>query len=116
MNFDKLNSTELYQLCIGAGLKVEPAADRELMVRMLEGLEEKEYQNPVDRYRLGLIGFATEYWDKIQTQIMCPMRSLPTNPKPCFGCLDTKAVSCVVNNRENERHINRHMPKKEEQK
>lgn len=115
MTFEKANKTELYQLCRKAGLAVGPAASKAELIEKLEGISEPvAAQHPVDRYRLGLIGFATEYWDKIQTQIMCPMRGLKTNPKPCYGCLDTQTVACLINNRESGQLIERHVPKKEE--
>jgi hypothetical protein len=93
------------------------------MARMLEGvgqagvdLEVDETQQPIDRYRLALIGFVTEHWQKIQTQITCPMRELPTNPRPCFGCLDTQVMACVVTNRDNEPKIRLHLPTLKDEK
>lgn len=112
--YETLNRTELYQLCRRAGLTVAPDATRERMVALLWGEEEAgvETEHPVDRYRLALIGFVSANWEKIQTQITCPMRDLPTNPRPCFGCTDTRVLACMVDNHANKDKIEKHMPRR----
>ncbi len=112
--FAALNRTELYQLCRQAGLTVEPGASREKMVQLLEGTETAvlaEDQHSINRYRLALIGFVSANWERIQTQITCPMKELPTNPKPCFGCTDTRVLACMVDNRANADKIEKYKPK-----
>lgn len=111
--FEALNHTELYQLCRAAGLTVTPATGRDRLVELLLGVGEPnlaEAQHPIDRYRLALIGFVGANWERIQTQITCPMRELPTNPRPCFGCLDSHVVSCLVDNRANLDKIEKYKP------
>jgi hypothetical protein len=112
--FAALNQTELYQLCRGAGLPVRPDATREHIIRTLEGLEPpmEEAEHPIDQYRLALIGFVKANWERIQTQITCPMRELPTNPRPCFGCPDSRVIACMVDNRNNADKIVKYKPQR----
>lgn len=108
--FDAYNHTELCQACAGAGIVVLPSASREEMIAYLEGLAEapviSETDNVFHTWRNGLIGFLNEHWREIETQITCPARHLRAtvnpNPRPCFGCLDTKVVDCLI---ENSSHI-----------
>ncbi len=115
-SFEAYNHTELYQVCTDAGILVRPNEPREAMIAYLEGWEEPppmaEADNVFHNWRYGIIGFVSEYWKKLETQLMCPARMLkhPTNPnpKPCFGCLDTQVMYCLVNNSANEKFIEVH--------
>lgn len=96
-NFDKLNHTELYQMCRKAKLYVLPSTPRERMAAYLLGEEELEdVQHPIDEWRLGIMKFVQDYWKKLETQVMCPARSL--DPRACFQCPDSRVVACVVSN------------------
>ena len=110
--FDDYNYTELYQSCLRAGLLVKPTESRERLISLLEGWEDPdliEEDNVFHSWRLGLINFLNEYWRRIETQVTCPARHLRDpvnpNPRPCFGCIDTQVVTCLVQNRENEPRI-----------
>lgn len=114
--FEAYNHTELYQTCINAGILVRPNEVREEMIAYLEGWKEPppitDADNVFHTWRHGIIGFLNEYWRRVETQLMCPARMMkhPTNPnpKPCFGCLDTQVVHCLVNNLENAKFIEAH--------
>ena len=73
------------------------------------GQEMPERAHPADRYRLALIGFVSANWERIQTQITCPMRHLPTNPRPCFGCTDARVFACLIDNRANAEKIEKYL-------
>jgi hypothetical protein len=79
------------------------------MIAYLQGDEEVpllyDEDHSIHCYRHALIDFVRDYWKKLATQITCPMKDLPTNPRPCFGCLDTQVIACIVNNKENEKLI-----------
>lgn len=108
--FDTYNQTELVQTCLGAGIVVLPSAKREDLIAYLEGWTEapalQEVDNVFHTWRHGLIGFLNEHWREIETQITCPARFLRAkvnqNTRPCFGCLDTKVVDCLI---ENHQHV-----------
>lgn len=108
--FDGYNHTELYQTCIDAGIVVRPNEPREAMVRYLEALEEpppiNEANHVFHNWRHGIIGFLNEYWRDIQTQIICPARTMRDpinpNPRPCFGCIDMQVTTCLVTNDEGD--------------
>ena len=114
--FEAYNHTELYQTCLSAGLAVRPNESREEMIAYLEGEAEPpsitDADNIFHTWRHGIIGFITEYWSKLETQLMCPARLMkhPTtpNPKPCFGCLDTQVINCLVENSDNAELIEAH--------
>lgn len=104
--FEAYNNTELHQACARAGIDIKPDTEKEDMIAYLEGLKEPpecgEVDNVFHSWRHGLIGFLTEYWREIETQITCPARALKAavnpNPRPCFGCLDTRVMYCLVDN------------------
>jgi hypothetical protein len=108
--FDRCNRTELYQLCVRAEIPVRPNETREAMIAYLNGEKEPVLQDEKDHaihsWRHGIIRFVDEYWKQIETQLDCPVRKLrdPNNPdpRPCFGCLDTQVIACIVDNEENE--------------
>lgn len=109
--FDRYNHTELLQTCQLAGLTVSPSEPRERLIDYLECRAEppplKEIDHTFHAWRHGLINFLLDYWKQIETQITCPARALKDttnpNPRPCFGCIDTKVVDCLV---ENKSHLN----------
>jgi hypothetical protein len=111
--FAAYNRTELYQTCMRVGIKVRPNEPREAMIAYLEGYEEPpelpDTDHVIHAWRWGLIGFVDDNWEKLATQLICPMKNLkhPTNPnpKPCFGCNDTQVITCVVSNRHNAEKI-----------
>lgn len=114
--FEAYNHTELYQTCLHAGILVRPNESREEMIAFIEGWKEPPALTEADHvfhtWRHGIIGFINEYWRRLETQLTCPARMLkhPTtpNPKPCFGCLDTQVVYCLVNNIVNAKFIEAH--------
>lgn len=114
--FEAYNHTELYQTCLNAGILVRPNESREEMIAFIEGRKEPPAITEADHvfhtWRHGIIGFINEYWRRLETQLTCPARLMkhPTtpNPKPCFGCLDTQVVYCLVNNLENQKFIEAH--------
>lgn len=114
--FEAYNHTELYQACLNAGILVRPSESREDMIAFLEGWKEPPVITDADHvfhtWRHGIIGFLNEYWRRLETQLVCPARMMrhPTNPnpKPCFGCLDTQVVYCLVTNLENAKFIEAH--------
>ena len=115
-HFEAFNHTELYQTCLTAGILVRPNESREEMIAYLEGWKEPppitEADHVFHTWRHGFIGFINEHWRKLETQLVCPARMMrhpvTPNPKPCFGCLDTQVVGCLVNNLENASLIEAH--------
>ena len=111
--FDHCNHTELYQLCVRAQIPVLPNESREMMISYLEGESEpvlqKEGDHPIHAWRNGIIRFVDDYWKQIETQLDCPVRKLRDlehpDLRPCFGCIDTQVIACIVDNEDNERLI-----------
>lgn len=109
--FDRYNHTELLQTCQRAGLTVSPSDTREKLIDYLECRDEPppldESEHTFHAWRHGLINFLLNYWKHLETQITCPARALKDpinpNPRPCFGCIDTKVVDCLI---ENKPHLN----------
>lgn len=109
-NLYRCNETELYQLCRRAGLPIHPSATKEYMINVLIGEEEPNPQeHPIDSWREGITGFVFEYWQRLEPQLTCPIRS--KDPKSCWGCLDTQVMACVVQNPSNEYRIQLHRKK-----
>lgn len=114
--FEAYNHTELYQTCISAGIFVRPNEARSEMIAYLEGVKEPPPITDADHvfntWRHGIIGFINEYWRRLETQLTCPARMMKhpktPNPNPCFGCLDTQVVHCLVSNLENAQKIEAH--------
>jgi hypothetical protein len=75
-----------------------------------------EHVHPIDEWRHGIIGFLNDYWTTLEPQIKCPAKMMrhPTqpNPNPCFGCLDTQTIACVVQNAKLLHLIELHKPNK----
>lgn len=112
--YDRYNYTELYQMCIRARLPVRPNTARIDLVAYLEGEAEPpdvdENDNIFNSWRTAFIDFLLEHWKKIETQITCPARHLKDpknpNPRPCFGCIDTQVVTCLIQNHDAESLVN----------
>jgi hypothetical protein len=120
--FERCNHTELYQLCVRAGIPVRPSEARETMIALLEGEQEPilndEADHPIHIWRHGIARFARDYWKQIESQVDCPIRKMfdkeNPNPRPCFGCIDTQVMACVVGNSGNESLIEERRLKKKE--
>jgi len=109
--FESYNQTELYQACIGAGIKVLPHEPRAKLIAYLEGEDEPDpaVVHQWDRWRQGLMGFILEWWVKVEPQLKCPARS--KDPLSCFKCVDAQVAFCVTNNKPLEQFIRIHLPK-----
>lgn len=112
-NFEVCNRTELYQLCARAGILVLPSSTKEQMISYLTGEQNPppvtEGTHQVHSWRHGLTGFVFEYWDKLEPQLTCPIRS--KDRRSCFGCLDMQVMHCVVDNPAVEQLIELHRRK-----
>lgn len=123
--YEACNRTELYQLCARVGLVTSPAATREKLVSYLLGEEEPPaVEHPMHVWRNGLIGLIQDYWTGIEAQLRCPAKELgppaqegePAKPDPsdykspiaCYRCVDTRVVSCLVENAPHEGLIQLH--------
>lgn len=103
--WDKCNHTELYQLCVRAGLNPLPSDPDERLIALLEGLEEQDEQvNPVNSYRDAIKLFVDDFRPKLQSQLTCPAKD-PNDPKPCYKCVDAQVFACVVGNEPCEPYI-----------
>lgn len=105
--FDNCNHTELYQSCRRLNLPAVPSMSREQLIALL--IEEAPLEQPphvFDSWRHGLAKFVLDHWAVLQNQVSCPLKS--QDPLACFGCLDTRVVSCVVGNPKNEHLIQLH--------
>lgn len=119
------NRTELYQLCTRVGLVVSPAMPREKLVSYLVGDEvPPPLEHPISVWRNGLIGLIQDYWTGIEAQLKCPAKELgppaqegdPPKPDPsdhksplaCYRCVDTRVVSCLIDNEKHEGLIQLH--------
>ena len=109
--FDSCNDTELYQLCVKAGYKVTPTTSRDILEGCLMGeVDGDEEPHQIHPWRHGLTGFVFDHWTMLEPQISCPIKS--KDPKSCWGCIDTRVVSCVEQSTYYINEISRH--KKEE--
>lgn len=123
--FEACNRTELYQLCARVGLVTSPAAPRDKLVSYLLGEEvPPPMEHPVHVWRNGLIGLIQDYWTGIEAQLRCPAKELgppakegdPPKPDPsdykspiaCYRCVDTRVMSCLVENASHEGLIQLH--------
>lgn len=92
------------------------------MIAYLEGEDEPAYPNeedhPINAWRFGIIRFVDDYWKQIETQLDCPVKKLRDlehpDPRPCFGCIDTQVIACVIDNEDNEHLIEQRKKKKKE--
>jgi hypothetical protein len=108
--FAKYNYSELHQMCIRAEIPVLPTTPREKLIAYLTGDEEPpeldENDHPIHSWRNAIIGFLLDQWKKMATQITCPAKALKDpinpNPRPCFGCIDTQVITCLVQNHKAE--------------
>jgi len=104
-----LNRTELLQLCAARGFRMSPSTPTEALILLAvpidttTGVElQVPNDNPIDEWRLGLINFIGEYWQKIAPQLKCPARHLrdpdlnKRDPQPCFKCTDLQVLTCIV--------------------
>jgi len=107
--FRACNRTELFQLCVGAGLSPDPSEPREALIGILCG-DPATTREPIDQWRRGLAGFVLDHWDKLEPQITCPLKS--KDPQSCWGCPDMQVITCVTQNKQNEQLIRLHAGRK----
>lgn len=99
------NHSELYQICVRAGLNPKPSDSNEKLITLLEGLEEQDEQtNPVDSYRDALKRFIDDFRPKLQSQLVCYAKDA-SDPRPCYKCVDAQVFACVVGNETCEPYI-----------
>ena len=91
--FRACNRTELFQLCVGAGLSPDPSEPREALIGILCG-DPATTREPIDQWRRGLAGFVLDHWDKLEPQITC------------------QVITCVTQNKQNEQLIRLHAGRK----
>lgn len=107
-DFSKINKTELYQLCVRAGLRVSIGSSREQLIDALV------HQDPVagnvgvhlpivESTREFIYYTLREHWTELQPQLKCPARNFvhpdPSvqNKQPCSGCIALQVLSCGGN-------------------
>lgn len=93
--FEECNHTELYQMCLKAGIRASPSASKSTLIKLLEGLEEPTDENPFDSWRDAIMRLLLDHWDVVSAQLDCPAKS--GDPKACYQCVDAQVMSCVVN-------------------
>ncbi len=114
-DFSRCNETELYQLCQRAKIRVHPSATKIELISYLTGEQEppplRENEHPFDSWRQGLTGFVFEYWERLEPQLTCPIKS--KDPRSCWGCLDAQVITCIIQNPKNEHLIELHRKRDE---
>lgn len=96
--FQNYNLTELYQSCQSHGIRLPKGATRETMLSILSGEQPAptDASNDLDEWRLAIMGFVLDYWDRLSTQITCPAST--KDPLACFGCVDSQVRYCLDRN------------------
>lgn len=75
-----------------------------------------EEEHPVDKWRLTIISFLLDYWERVHPQLQCPAKDMKhpdpaqRNERPCFGCSDLQVMACVADNGKNESRIRAYQP------
>lgn len=101
----RCNRTELLQVCDRIGLRAPASAPKEQLIAVIMGEEPppEDWENVIDSWRHGIMGFLLDHWAVVRSQLDCPAKS--GDPRACFECVDVQVISCVVQNRENEHLI-----------
>jgi hypothetical protein len=110
--FSRLNRTEIYQLARRAGIAVSPRQTTPQLVAALLSTSNEVIPNPYDDLRAAVFAFVEENWVKVKSQLACPAKA--KHPKACYGCVDAKAVHCVVGSPNMERYLIRVRANKKE--
>lgn len=92
--FEECNRTELYQLCLRAGIRASPQTPKAEMIQLLAGEKETFSPNPLDPWRDAIMSLLLAHWDIISAQLDCPAKS--GDPKACYQCVDAQVISCIV--------------------
>lgn len=102
------NHTELYQACLEAGVVASPEMSEDVLINQLIGDDTiQQVSNPIDEWRRGISIFVENNWDRLQNQLVCPLRTPQgqLNKFACFSCIDAHVMSCIVSNSNNEEAI-----------
>jgi hypothetical protein len=95
----RCNCTELYQICRRLGLSVQPATNKEQMIRILLGEEPPpDCKNEADSWRDAIMDFLLDHWQTVRGLLDCPAKS--GDSMSCYKCLDQQVVSCLVENKD----------------
>lgn len=90
------NHTELYQLCVRAGIDTNPGRSKEELVAVIEGTLPAMGTNPIDEWRYGIMSFLLEHWRRASSQLSCPAKS--GEPDACHQCVDAQVIHCLTTN------------------
>lgn len=103
--FERCNRTELLQILTRLGIPAPPSTPKERLIAVLLGEEEPdpEWQNVMNSWRHGIMGFLLDHWEIARSQLECPAKS--GDPRACFGCIDAQVLSCLVENEAEEQYI-----------
>ena len=126
--YEKVNRTELFQVCRRKGIIVPANSTRKELVDYLTGkVEPPAEANVFDTWRHGMMNFVLDYWTQLRTQLTCPAQELktwtvtdmtlvgkpstrkeglPTTSIACRTCTDAQIIACVLTNPESEDKIN----------
>jgi hypothetical protein len=96
MLLDRVNRTELYQLCRRSGVPALPNMNRKELVECIVNGAGDLGIHPVDEWRRAIMRFVLGQWKRMQTQLTCPAASGDENA--CFQCEDVQVLSCVAQN------------------
>ena len=96
------NYTELFQVCQRLGLPVSPDLPKDTIIKIILGEEPppESWSSVMDSWRDAIMAFLLDHWDVVRSQLECPAKS--GNPKSCYECIDTRVISCLVDNAPNE--------------
>lgn len=103
--FDRCNKTELLQILKRLGVAAPANIPKENLILVLLGEEEADpaWENAMDSWRHGIMGFLLDHWDVVRSQLECPAKT--GDPRACFNCIDAQVISCLTQNHDDEQLI-----------
>lgn len=93
----KLNTSELALMAQDFDANAHRGLERPTLIRILSGetTESLPTYRP-DKYRLRIMRYMNENWERVEPLLRCPARS--RDPHACFSCPDIQVAECSINN------------------
>lgn len=95
-DWDTLNASELAALAQDIDPNAHRGCSREVLLSVLRGESPPLPTYRPDKYRLRIMQYLDENWERVEPLLTCPARS--RDPHACFACTDVQVAECSLSN------------------
>lgn len=96
-DWGSLNTSELVLNAQDVDENAHRGMERSELIRLItKGSDEPLPTYRPDKYRLRIMEYLNDNWQRVEPLIRCPARS--RDPRACFSCTDIQVAECSLSN------------------